>query len=75
MQEVQGRGGSVGQPEMDRRMRQGKGGGQCAVIRGGDVEPLQKIGFASVRQVNGRLQAQEHDNLAMTSRRNALACF
>jgi hypothetical protein len=60
---------------MDRRLRQEKGRGERAVVRGGDVEPLQKIGFASVRQVNGRLQAQEHDNLAMTSRRNALTHF
>jgi hypothetical protein len=75
VQEVgRGRGG-VGQPEMGGRLEQGWGGGKGSVIRGGDVEPLQKSRCAGVGQMRRGLQAQEHDDLATTSRGYAVARF
>lgn len=58
---------------MNRWLRQGKGGGGAAMVGGNNIKPLQKRRFATVRQVNGGLQAQKNDNLAATSRGHATA--
>jgi hypothetical protein len=73
VQKVRGGRGGVGQPEMNRRLRLGKGGGGAAMVGGDNIKPLQKRRFATVRQVNGGLQAQENDDLAAASRRDAAA--
>jgi hypothetical protein len=43
------------------------------MVGGDNIKPLQKRRFATVRQVNGGLQAQENDDLAAASRRDAAA--
>ena len=73
VQEVGGRGRSVGQPEVYRGLLQREGRGQRAVVRSNDVESQQERRRASVRQVSGGLEAQEHYDLPAASGRHCAA--